>query len=258
MNTSNPFAKPHKQLSIFLTAGYPELNSLHAQLELLEASDVDFVEVGIPFSDPLADGPVIQDSSAQALRNGMHLELLFLQLAQRRSKIPLVLMGYLNPILNFGLERFLNHCETVGIDTVILPDMSPEIYRRLYQKAFEKTTVRNVFIVTPQTDPARLALIAELCTSRFIYLVSGNSTTGGHLQTQLPEARIAEIRSACAPVPVFIGFGIQHAEDLQRVHRLADGAIIGSAFLRSISQNSAKEFLQKIAQRKKNDSVTKK
>lgn len=252
MNQKISFARAHKQISIFVTAGYPALEDLNAQLELLENSGIDFVEVGIPFSDPLADGPVIQESSRLALQNGMTLERLFAQLAQRNTKLPIVLMGYLNPILHFGLERFLSACETVGIYTVILPDLSPEIYQRCYQSTFEKTQVRNVFIVSLHTSAERIEQIARLCAERFVYLVSGNATTGGSLSAELPEKKIEKIREGCQPAPLFMGFGIQDTADIARVHNLADGAIIGSAFLRALASDQASEFLQKIAPDKKN------
>ena len=136
----NPFKKQNKQLSIFVTAGYPRINSLPDQLSTLENEGIDFIEVGIPFSDPMADGPVIQNTSEIALKNGMNLTLLFEQLKQRKTSIPVVLMGYLNPVLAFGIDKFLQECKEVSVYTVIFPDMSAEIYERFFQHQFEKYT----------------------------------------------------------------------------------------------------------------------
>ena len=144
----NPFLKKSKQLSIFLTAGFPFIDSLTSQLQVLESYQIDFIEVGIPFSDPLADGPIIQNTSQVALKNGMNLDILFKQLAKRSTKIPLVLMGYINPIISFGLEKFLNICKSVNISAVIIPDMSLEIYDRFYSVYFEKNSVSPCFLIT--------------------------------------------------------------------------------------------------------------
>ncbi|MEJ6711111.1 MAG: tryptophan synthase subunit alpha [Flavobacteriales bacterium] len=152
----NPFLKKSKQLSIFLTAGYPFIDSLKGQLEVLESYQIDFIEVGIPFSDPLADGPIIQNTSQVALQNGMNLDLIFKQLAKRATKTPLVLMGYINPIISFGLESFFKICKRVNISAFIIPDMSLEIYDRFYSVYFEKHSVSPYFLITLKTPKVRL------------------------------------------------------------------------------------------------------
>jgi tryptophan synthase alpha chain len=157
----NPFLKKSKQLSIFLTAGFPFIDSLTGQLEELESYQIDFIEVGIPFSDPLADGPIIQNTSQVALKNGMNLDLIFKQLAKRSTKIPLVLMGYINPIISFGLEKFLKICKRVNISAVIIPDMSLEIYDRFYSVYFEKNNVSPCFLITLKTPKDRIRKMCE-------------------------------------------------------------------------------------------------
>ena len=157
----NPFIKSSKQLSIFTTAGYPNLNSLISQIAQFEDNDIDFIEVGIPFSDPMADGPIIQNTSDIALRNGMNMDLIFQQLAAINTSIPLVLMGYLNPVMTFGLNKFLGKCHSLNIRTVILPDLSLEIYERYHKSTFERYNVHPVFLITPSTDHSRVIQIAK-------------------------------------------------------------------------------------------------
>ena len=180
----NKFKKDKKQLSIFITAGFPELNSTGKQILELQSKGVDFIEVGIPFSDPMADGPTIQQSSEVALKNGMTLELLFEQLKaiKEEVKIPIVLMGYLNPVLAFGLENFLAACQQVNVSTVIIPDLSFEIYQRFYQTTFEKHGVSLVFLVTPDTSEERISQIEEVSQNSFVYLVSSKKITGGKFE----------------------------------------------------------------------------
>lgn len=233
-----------KQLGIFITAGYPRLNSLAEQLQTLDSSSVDFIEIGIPFSDPLADGPVIQKSSEVALKNGMNLTLLFDQLASVPQKKPWVLMGYLNPVLRFGLEKFLDNCDRLEIRTVILPDMSPELYAHLYKSTFEKSKVRPVFLVTPSTSSNRLAFIHGLSRERFLYLVSANTTTGGKNFTLPTNEVIERIRKNCPDIPVLLGFGIRTAADVRKTHEQMEGAIIGSAYLQAIEKGLEKDYLK--------------
>lgn len=243
----NSFRSSNKQLSLFTTAGYPQLDSLNEQLSIMEAAGIDFVEVGIPFSDPLADGPVIQETSKIALENGMNVSLLFDQLSQRTSRIPVVLMGYLNPVLSFGMKRFLEHCRRCEIRTVILPDLSMEIYQRDYQLMFEDHDVSPAFLVTPLSTNERIELAAKLPNNSFVYLVSGNVTTGAHSSALAAnDIRYQEVRALCGSTPVFIGFGIRTKEDVVTVHKNADGAIIGSAFLEALSRGEQTLFLSSI------------
>ncbi|MFT6503656.1 MAG: tryptophan synthase alpha chain [Crocinitomicaceae bacterium] len=242
----NPFKKVPKQLSIFVTAGYPKLNSLKEQIPFLEKSGVDFIEVGIPFSDPMADGPTIQESSAIALRNGMNLELLFEQLAEIEFKLPLVLMGYFNPILKYGVERFLKDCQSTGITSVILPDMSLEIYEHFYIESFQKYGVHPSFLITPTTEQKRVERIAKACKTSFVYLVSSNSTTGSETKMVDQSEAYQKMKTLCKDTPLFVGFGIKTREDVLRIQKSVDGAIIGSAYLEALRLNQEVEYLKSI------------
>jgi tryptophan synthase alpha chain len=243
----NPFKKDKKQLSIFVTAGYPELNSLKPQLLQLQELGVDFAEVGIPFSDPMADGPVIQETSTIALQNGMKLELLLLQLEAAKDEIhiPLVLMGYLNPVLQFGLDRFLARCQKLGIASLILPDLSLELYEAKYKAAFEKYGVPVTFLVTPTTPNERVQRIAKACENSFVYLVGQNSITGqGYSIDDALTARYTELKTLCADTPLFIGFGIDSKEKKEKAFESVDGAIVGTAYLKAVKKGVEKEFVR--------------
>lgn len=241
----NPFKKTKKQLSIFTTFGFPSLESFDSQMDSFSRYGIDFIEVGIPFSDPLADGPTIQRSSERALKNGVNLALIFEKLNERKRELPIVLMGYFNPILHFGLERFLQACQQTGVAGVILPDISFEIYQHFYAEQFEKYDVKLIFLITPETSNERITEIAEYSTDRFIYLVATSSTTGTK-SVKLDSERIAEIRKLCGETPVFIGFGIQNAQDLVSVNELVDGAIVGSAYIKALAINEQELFLEKL------------
>lgn len=242
----NPFQKKHKQKSIFVTAGYPNLESLMDQIPLLEKNGIDFIEVGIPFSDPLADGPIIQKTSEIALDNGMNLPLLFEQLQKIETRIPLVLMGYLNPILNYGIEAFVRKCVELNIASVILPDLSIEIYERFYQKIFEENNLPISFLITPETSDDRIKKAAHHSQQSFVYLVSSNATTGGKIQLQDQLQKFKRIKSVCQNTPVMVGFGIRSKEDVLNVQSVVDGVIIGSAYLNALSMNEEKTFLASI------------
>lgn len=241
----NPFKKTKKQLSIFTTFGFPSIESFDSQLDSFSRYGIDFIEVGIPFSDPLADGPTIQRSSDLALKNGSNLSLLYEKLNERKSELPIVLMGYFNPILHFGLERFLQACQQTRVAGVILPDISFEIYQHFYAEQFEQYDVKLIFLITPETSNERIAEIAEYSRDRFIYLVATSSTTGTKT-VQLDNARISEIRTLCGETPIFIGFGIQNAQDLAAVHKLVDGAIVGSAYIKALERNEEELFLEEL------------
>lgn len=221
-------------LSIYLTAGFPELGSLKQFLPALEKSGVDLVEVGMPFSDPLADGPIIQDSSLTALNNGMNLKLLFEQLADIDTKIPIVLMGYFNPVLQFGVERFLEKCKECGVSGTILPDLPVEEYLK-YEDHFEKNSVHNILLVTPQTSTERVKYLAGM-SKGFLYLVSSASTTGTKGFSEVNSSFFLRLREMELNIPTLIGFGIQTNKDFKRAGKLSDGAIIGSKFIKLISE----------------------
>ena len=243
----NPFIKDSKQLSIFVTAGYPKLDSLKEQIPFLEQSGVDFIEVGIPFSDPMADGPTIQESSSIALKNGMNLELLFEQLKQIEFNIPIVLMGYFNPIIKYGVKRFLKDCKSVKITSVILPDMSLEIYEHFFIKSFQEHDVHPSFLITPLTEQKRVERIAKACRKSFVYLVSSNSTTGSETKMIDQSESYQKMKVLCKDTPLFVGFGIKTREDVLRIQESVDGAIIGSAYLKALRLNKELEYLKNLS-----------
>jgi len=230
-------------LSIYFTAGYPSLDSTVAIAKSLEEAGVDFLEIGFPYSDPVADGPVIQHSSEQALKNGMTLEVLFQQLQNLRQEvsIPVYLMGYFNPVLQYGVEKFCHSCQEVGINGVIIPDLPMSEYEELYAETFKKHELSNIFIVTPQTSEARIHQIDALSSS-FIYILSSNSVTGSNLDVgQQTEAYFKRIQQMDLHNPIVIGFGISNAETFQKATDAADGAIIGTAFVRQLADSYDKD-----------------
>jgi tryptophan synthase alpha chain len=245
--------KGEKILSIYMTAGFPSLEDTSRILETLEQSGADMVEIGIPFSDPLADGPVIQNSSQVALSNGMSLELLFSQLEtiRQRVQMPLLLMGYLNPILRFGMEAFLERCTRVGIDGVIIPDLPPDEYEATYLKKFQKNGVHHVLLITPHTDQERIDKIARL-SGGFLYMVADSSTTGARTAVKDHQLEyFRRIQSMQLNIPRLVGFGISDQKAFLAACSFANGAIIGSAFIRMLeeegfSEEKIAEFIQKI------------
>lgn len=241
----NPFKKENKQVSIFTTAGFPNRDSLSEQLDLFNEAGIDFIEVGIPFSDPLADGPVIQETSAIAIQNGMTIDGIFEQLSAINTSTPIVLMGYINPVMNYGFERFLQKASELKVVGLILPDMSVEIYERYYQPLFNKYQVNPIFLITPKTEESRIRKVAELCENSFVYLVSSNSTTGSNTEVSLGD-EVLRIKSICRETPLMIGFGIRNRETVERLWNYADGVIIGSAFLKAVMQKSERAFLEEI------------
>jgi tryptophan synthase alpha chain len=226
----------HKQrniLSVYFTAGYPQLNDTAAVLKALERHGVDLVEIGIPFSDPMADGPVIQESGACALRNGMTLRLLFEQLAgiRREVHLPLLLMGYLNPVMQFGFERFCQKCRDVGIDGAIIPDLPFDDYLRAYKPVADRYDVKIVMLITPETSAARIRLIDEH-TDGFIYMVSSAATTGAQRSFDAQKLDyFRRINAMHLKNPRLIGFGISNRETLEAAQEHAAGAIVGSRFI---------------------------
>ncbi|MBO6534056.1 MAG: tryptophan synthase subunit alpha [Muricauda sp.] len=228
-----------KILSIYFSAGYPKLNDTVKIIEDLEKNGVDLIEIGLPFSDPLADGPTIQESSTAALKNGMHTALLFDQLKDIRKtvSIPLIIMGYFNPVLQYGVEAFCAQCEKIGIDGLILPDLPLDVYKEEYEAIFKKYGLINVFLITPQTSEERIRAIDD-ASEGFIYMVSSASTTGakqgfGSEQSDYFD-RIAQMD---LKNPQIVGFGISNAETFQQATQKAKGAIIGSAFIKHLTKN---------------------
>jgi tryptophan synthase alpha chain len=243
----NPFKKDKKQVSIFITAGYPELDSLKGQLLQLQEQGVDFIEVGIPFSDPMADGPVIQETSSIALHNGMKLGLLLGQLDEVKSEIktPLVLMGYLNPVLQFGLDAFLSRCQSLNIASLILPDLSVELYETKYKAVFEKYNIPVTFLVTPLSPDDRVQRVAQVSKNSFVYLVGQNSTTGqGYDINSTMTNRYAELKALCGDTPLFLGFGIDSKEKKEQAFTSVDGVIVGTAYLKAVKNNAEIAFVE--------------
>jgi len=240
MNRINRILQEDKKLlSIYFTAGYPNLDDTTKIISELEKSGVDLIEIGLPFSDPLADGPTIQASSTQALKNGMTSELLFEQVATIRETInvPLIIMGYFNPIMQFGVEQFCQKCQEVGIDGLIIPDLPLEIYESDYKALFEKYDLKNIFLITPQTSDERILKIDNLSNS-FIYMVSSSSVTGNQTGfNEIQEKYFERIAAMNIKNPQVIGFGISDKTTFQQATKHQKGAIIGSAFITFLKNN---------------------
>jgi tryptophan synthase alpha chain len=228
-------------LSVYLTAGYPELNDTNKVIRELVQNGVDMIEIGMPFSDPLADGPLLQVCNQQALENGMTLNILLEQLATIRDTvdIPLLMMGYLNPVLNFGMDKFCRRAQEIGMDGVILPDLPVKEYTEHYQKYFQDSGLHMIFLISPQTSEERLRKIDQL-GSGFIYMVSSASTTGVKNGFQPDQINYFErIRAMDLKQPELIGFGISTRETYEQACHYASGAIIGSAFMKSLMGEGA-------------------
>ncbi len=252
MNRINQKLQENKKiLSIYFSAGYPNLNDTVQIIQDLEKNGVDMIEIGLPFSDPLADGPTIQASSTQALHNGMTTQVLFDQLKDIRKtvNIPLVIMGYFNPMLQYGVEKFCATCAEIGIDGLIIPDLPVDVYADEYKAIFEKYGLKNIFLITPQTSDERIHFIDSV-SDGFIYMVSSASVTGssaGFGNTQ--EAYFQRIAQMNLKNPQVIGFGINNSETFQQATQFAKGAIIGSAFITYLKENGTaniKAFVESI------------
>jgi tryptophan synthase alpha chain len=233
-----------KLLSIYFTAGYPNLDDTTKIITELVNNGVDMIEIGLPFSDPLADGPTIQASSTHALKNGMTTELLFEQLTNIREtvQIPLIIMGYFNPMMQFGVEKFCQKCQEVGIDGLIIPDLPLEIYESEYKDLFEKYGLENIFLITPQTSDKRILKIDALSNS-FIYMVSSSSVTGNQSGfNEIQEHYFERIASMHLKNPQIIGFGISDKKTFQQATKHQKGAIIGSGFINFIKNNSVEHI----------------
>ena len=229
--------KKHGILSVYFTAGYPRLNDTPAILGTLEDKGVDMVEIGIPFSDPMADGPVIQQASTLALRNGMTLRLLFGQLEgiRRRVHIPLILMGYLNPIMQFGFENFCRQCAGKGIDGVIIPDLPFADYMEECKPIAQQYGLKVIMLITPETSEERIRLI-DAHTSGFIYMVSSAATTGAQQSfDQGKQAYFRRINNMQLRNPRLVGFGISNKATYDAAAAHSSGAIVGSHFIRLLS-----------------------
>jgi tryptophan synthase alpha chain len=252
MNRINQKLQENKKiLSIYFSAGYPSLNDTVQIIQDLEKNGVDMIEIGLPFSDPLADGPTIQESSTQALHNGMTTQVLFDQIKDIRKtvSIPLVIMGYYNPMLQFGMENFCRKCAEIGIDGLIIPDLPVDVYAREYKDTFEKYGLKNVFLITPQTSDERIHFIDSV-SDGFIYMVSSASVTGSQSGFgSIQEDYFKRIADMNLKNPQIIGFGISNRETFNQATQFAKGAIIGSAFIKNLTDNgigSIGEFVSDI------------
>jgi tryptophan synthase alpha chain len=231
--------KKNNILSVYFTAGFPNLNDTLEIIQELEKNGVDLIEVGMPFSDPTADGPTIQRSSEVALKNGMTLNLLFEQLKTIRQSvnIPLVLMGYFNPVYQYGVEAFCKKCKEIGIDGAILPDLPLDEFEAEYKTIFETNNLHNILLITPQTSEARIRQI-DAASSGFIYMVSSSSTTGaGKKVSDFKTDYFERVKGMDLKNPTVIGFGISDNATFTNACKYANGAIIGSAFVSSFNAN---------------------
>ena len=247
------FSTKKNILNIYTTAGFPKLNDTIEVVKELAASGVDMIEIGMPFSDPLADGPTIQDSSEIAIQNGITLDLIFEQIQEIRETvdIPIMLMGYLNQVVKYGTEQFLSKAKAVGVDGLILPDLPLDIYLGEYKTLFETHNLKMSFLITPQTSENRIRLIAKESTA-FLYVVSSFAITGS--KSDIEDSQIDYfnyINNLELSVPKLIGFGISNAETFSKACAYADGAIIGSAFIKSLKSSTnlsvdIKQFISNI------------
>lgn len=243
-----------KLLSIYFTAGFPQLNDTVSIIQELEKNGVDIIEIGLPFSDPLADGPTIQESSTIAIENGMTTSLLFEQLKDIRKtvQIPLIIMGYFNPMMQFGIEQFCQKCAEVGIDGLIIPDLPLFVYETEYKSIFEKYHLKNIFLISPQTSEERIQQIDSISDS-FIYMVSSAAVTGS--QSGFGEEQInyfKRISDLKLKNPQIVGFGIKDEETFQQATKYQKGAIIGSAFINFLKHNPISDiskFIDKITKK---------
>jgi tryptophan synthase alpha chain len=230
--------KKNNILSVYFTAGYPQLDSTCSIIRTLADAGADMIEIGVPFSDPMADGPVIQHSNETALRNGMTLKLLFNQLSNIRLEvnIPLLLMGYLNPVLQFGVDSFCMNCKETGIDGVILPDLPPLIYTEEFRSVFNKYGLYNILLISPQSSPERILTIDKI-SEGFIYMVSSSSVTGS--KGKFSDDQISyfnRVNAMKLKNPCLIGFGISNRDTFRIAGKYSRGGIIGSAFVDILGQ----------------------
>ena len=237
------FIKKKNILSIYFTAGYPNLDDTMVIIKELDNSEVDMIEIGLPFSDPLADGPTIQESSTKALINGMDTNVLFKQIKNLRSvtNLPVIIMGYFNPIIQFGIEKFCKKCNECEIDGLIVPDLPVDIYYEHYHDLFKNYNLQNMFLITPQTSENRIRFIDEI-SDGFIYMVSSYSTTGAQKifgdETIKYFKRINQMKLKS---PLLVGFGISNKETRKVASINSNGVIIGSAFINMLTKYGIKQ-----------------
>ena len=242
--------KQQNILNVYCTAGYPQLDSTLEVMKALQEAGADIIELGMPYSDPLADGPVIQQSGGIALANGMTIEKLFEQLQGFRKQIyvPVILMGYMNPVLQYGFERFCQHAAALPIDGLILPDLPEHEFEAEYGPVIERYGLDFIFLVTPETSEDRIKKLDQLSTG-FLYAVSSSSTTGSDKNMTDVSAYLERVKSYQLKNPVLVGFGIKDKQTFDAACKHANGAIIGTAYIKSLEntkdvKQSTKQFLE--------------
>ncbi len=249
------FANKNNILNIYTTAGYPKLNDTIEVVTRLAEAGVDMVEIGLPFSDPLADGPTIQNSNSIAIKNGITLDIIFEQIKEIRKtvQIPILLMGYLNQLLNYGVSNFIKKAAEVGVDGLIIPDMPIDYYCSNYKALFIRNNIQMSFLITPQTSIKRIEAIAIESTA-FLYVVSSYAITGNnHSINQTQIKYLNKIKKLELKTPQLIGFGIHSKETFTSACSYANGAIIGSAFIKALEdqdtiKNKVNNFIKKLKQ----------
>ena len=246
--------KKQRVLNVYCTAGYPKLTDTTSIILALEENGADLIELGMPYSDPLADGPVIQASSTIALQNGMSIAVLFEQLTDLRSKtnIPLILMGYMNPVLQYGFEQFCKDAATVGVDGLILPDLPEYEYETIYGDIIKKYALDFIFLITPETSDERVKKLDTLSTG-FLYAVSSSATTGNDKDFAQVETYLKKLQHMKLQNPILVGFGIKDKTTFDAACKYANGAIIGSAYIKALEQGTdiqttTKQFLEQVLQ----------
>ncbi len=247
------FQERNNILNVYITAGYPRLNDTVEVVKELAANGADMVELGMPFSDPLADGPTIQHSSEVAIKNGITLNTIFDQVTKIRKEIeiPIILMGYFNQLLQYGVEDFVRKATEVGVDGMIIPDLPLDVYQSDYKSLFERYNLKISFLITPQTNESRVKEIAKESTA-FLYVVSSYAITGGKSEIEEYQTNyFKKINTYDIKTPKLIGFGISNAATFQKACQYADGAIIGSAFIKALGQgndikSTVKQFITSI------------
>jgi len=244
--------KKQRVLNVYCTAGYPQLTDTTQIILSLEENGADLIELGMPYSDPLADGPVIQASSTIALQNGMSIAVLFEQLKELRTKtaIPVILMGYMNPVLQYGFENFCKDAAAVGVDGLILPDLPEYEYETIYGAIIKKYALDFIFLVTPETSEERIKKLDTLSTG-FLYAVSSSATTGNDKDFSLVESYLQKLKGMALQNPILVGFGIKDKATFDAACAYANGAIIGSAYIRALQEGNnigitTKQFLEQV------------
>ena len=244
--------KKERVLNVYFTAGYPQLDSTTTIIQALQNNGADIIELGMPYSDPLADGPVIQESGNIALQNGMTIAVLFEQLKKIKGQIniPIILMGYMNPVLQYGFEKFCADASAVGVDGLILPDLPEYEFEMEYGAIIKKYSLDFVFLVTPETSTERIQQLDNLSTG-FLYAVSSSATTGKDKDFNSVEKYLEQLQSMQLKNPVLVGFGIKDRNTFESACKYANGAIIGTAFIKALEgstniNETVKEFINAV------------